>query len=246
MVSEDRPINSSSLTKFRRQRLKDMNLLDLLIEKTVESAIEKEIIQSLVLIVDATYTKVRYNQKTPQEILRNQSKQVRKVIYSIDDTMKEKFPKKPVEDTIEAAYTEDLVKIIEDKPKLVTYPKVKEPLNLLKETLDDDRHFIRESEDSDARVGHKSKNSSFFGYKTHLAMSDERIITGATITTGEKNDGKELKTLIEKSQKAGMVVESVVGDAAYSEKKYLLHKSTWYKARRKTQTGCTRDEKKRR
>jgi hypothetical protein len=31
------------------------------------------------------------------------------------------------------------------------------------------------------KVGHKTANSSFFGYKTHLAMSEERIITTATV-----------------------------------------------------------------
>lgn len=47
-------------------------------------------------------------------------------------------------------------------------------------------------------------------------MSEESIITAATVTTGEKN-GEQLETLIEKSIKAGMKVETVIGDAAYSE-----------------------------
>jgi hypothetical protein len=72
--------------------------------------------------------------------------------------------------------------------------------------------------DPDAKVGHKTADSSFFGYKTHLAMNEERIITAATITTGEKSDGKELQTFIEKSKSAGMEVEAVIGDTAYSEK----------------------------
>lgn len=67
-----------------------------------------------------------------------------------------------------------------------------------------------------------SADSSFFGYKSHIAMSEERIITAATITTGERNDGKELQTLIEKSKAAGMSVETVIGDTAYSEKTILL------------------------
>jgi len=45
-------------------------------------------------------------------------------------------------------------------------------------------------------------------------MNEERIITAATVTTGEKNDGKQLETLIEKSMQAGM---EVIGDTAYSE-----------------------------
>jgi hypothetical protein len=43
------------------------------------------------------------------------------------------------------------------------------------------------------------------------------------ITTGEKNDGKQLQTLIEKSQAAGMQVETVIGDTAYSEKDNLTY-----------------------
>ena len=49
-------------------------------------------------------------------------------------------------------------------------------------------------------------------------MSDERIITAAIVTTGEKSDGKYLQELIEKSQETGMEIETVIGDTAYSEK----------------------------
>lgn len=49
-------------------------------------------------------------------------------------------------------------------------------------------------------------------------MTPERIITAATITSGERHDGKELENLIEKSQNNGIEVEAVIGDGAYSEK----------------------------
>ena len=67
-------------------------------------------------------------------------------------------------------------------------------------------------------MGHKTADSSFFGYKTHIAMNEERIITAAVITTGEKSDGKQLQTLIEKSHETGMEIDTVIGDTAYSEK----------------------------
>ncbi len=46
-------------------------------------------------------------------MLRNRSKKVRKIIYTIDESMKEKFPTKPAEDTIEAEleYTQKLVEV---------------------------------------------------------------------------------------------------------------------------------------
>ena len=87
MAPEDEVINPSSLTKFRKLRLKDMNLLDMLIAKTVQIALDKGIIKSKSIIVDATHTKSRYNQKTPREALQNQSKKLRRTIYEIDETM---------------------------------------------------------------------------------------------------------------------------------------------------------------
>lgn len=50
--------------------------------------------------------------------------------------------------------------------------------------------------------------------KTHLAMSEERIVTAATITSGEKHDGKELKILVDKSKNARIEVETIIGDGA--------------------------------
>ncbi|WP_374702655.1 IS1182 family transposase, partial [Bacillus sp. V33-4] len=220
MAPEDSVIDPSSLTKFRKLRLKDVNLLDMLINKTVEIAIEKEIITSKSIICDATHSKARYNQMTPKEVLMERSKKLRKAIYKVDESMKEKFPAKTKTDVLEdeIAYSQELIEIIEKEETLIQYPKVKEQLNLLKETVADDIEQLQCSKDHDAKVGHKTADSSFFGYKTHMAMSEERIITAAVITTGEKNDGKQLQTLIEKSMEAGMEIETVIGDTAYSEK----------------------------
>ena len=52
-------------------------------------------------------------------------------------------------------------------------------------------------------------------------MTEERIITAAVVTSGEKHDGKQLKALVEKSRAAGVEVESVTGDGAYSEKENI-------------------------
>lgn len=64
MATEEDVIDPSLLTKFRKLRLMDMKLLDLLIGKTVEIAIEKGVIRSASIIVVATHTKARYTQKT--------------------------------------------------------------------------------------------------------------------------------------------------------------------------------------
>ncbi|MBW3496825.1 IS1182 family transposase [Bacillus sp. FDAARGOS_1420] len=220
MAPEEHVIEPSSLTKFRKLRLEDVTLLDILINKTVEIAIENKIIKSNSIIVDSTHTKARYNQKSPKDILMDRSKKLRKVVYKIDENMKNKFPTKNATDTLEDEihYCQKLIEVIEKENTLSQYPKIKEGVNLLKETVTDDIEHLQISKDHDAKVGHKTTDSSFFGYKTHIAMSEERIITAVTITSGEKNDGKQLDTLIEKSIEAGIQVEAVIGDAAYSGK----------------------------
>lgn len=225
MAPEESVIDPSSLTKFRKLRLKDLNLLDLLIGKTVELALSQGILKNNSIIVDATHTKARYNQKSSREILHDRSRKLRKAIYSIDESLKAKLPVKNTVDTLEAEidYCQKLIEVTETKLGIAQLPKITEPLNLLKETVDDDVEQLRISQDQDARVGHKSADSSFFGYKTHIAMTEERIITAAIVTTGEKNDGKQLQTLIEKSKAAGMSVNTVIGDMAYSEKENLTY-----------------------
>jgi len=225
MAPEESVIDPSSLTKFRKLRLKDLNLLDLLIGKTVELAIGQGILKSTSIIVDATHTKARYNQKSPREILQDRSRKLRKAIYGIDESLKTKLPAKNTLDTLEAEidYCQKLIEVTETKLGIAQLPKITEPLNLLKETVEDDVEQLRISQDQDARVGHKSADTSFFGYKTHIAMTEERIITAAIVTTGEKHDGKQLQELIEKSQAAGMHVEAVIGDTAYSEKDNITY-----------------------
>ena len=192
MAPEETVINPSSLTKFRKLRLKDMNLLDMLISKTVQTALDKKIIKSKSIIVDATHTKSRYNQKTLRQALQEQSKKLRRTVYEVDETMKKKFPNKNTEDSLEKEleYCKQLLSIVKDNEDICSYPKVQEKLNLLEESVNDDLEHLETSKDNDARIGHKTADTSFFGYKTHIAMTEERIITAATITSGEKTDGK--------------------------------------------------------
>ncbi len=223
MMPEDDVIDSSSLTKFRKLRLKDTDLLNLLINKTVTIAIDKGIIRSKSIIVDATHTLSRSNPFSALEVLRERSKLLRKSIYSFDEGWKDQMPKKNLDNDIEKElkYCKELEKHIEKDLSISSIPTVKEKLNLLKETIEDTQENYTLSKDTEAKTGHKSSDSSFFGYKTHLAMTEERIITAATVTSGEKGDGPELPKLLEISQQNGIEVDTVIGDAAYSGKENL-------------------------
>ena len=87
-------INPNSLCKFRKLRLQDNGLMNLLIEKTVSIAVEKGIIKSQTIIVDSTHTGLRSNPYSSVDVLKLRSKQLRKVIYDFNDEVKESLPKK--------------------------------------------------------------------------------------------------------------------------------------------------------
>lgn len=224
---ETQLIDPSLLTVFRRERLRDNdeNLMDKLISKTVEIAMDKGLIEvKNKIIVDSTHTNAMYNHISPREELIRQAKELRKSIYKIDETMHDKMPKKRessglIEDQI--TYTRELLKMVKDDGRFEKLPGIKEQINYLEETMNDTEIELEYSKDQDAKIGHKTADTSFFGYKTHIAETPERIITAATITTGEKHDGKQLQSLIEKSQNNGIDVEAIIGDGAYSEKENL-------------------------
>ena len=234
-------IDSSLLTKFRRTRLskyeKDENgniikifdkteeLMDTMLEQTTKLGLNKQVIKRKNIgIVDSTHTLSLFGHISPREKLIEVSKKLRKSIYKLDSNMKEKMPKKReasglVEDEI--LYCNELLGVINNDGRFIETLGVVENINLLKEVIEDTEIELEYSKDAEAKVGHKTADTSFFGYKTHLMMTEERIVTAATTTTGEKHDGKELKTLIEKTQKNGIELEAIVGDGAYSEEENL-------------------------
>ena len=220
LAPEDSVIEPSSLTKFRKLRIKDDKLLDVLIQKSVQIALEHNLIKSKILIVDATHTKSHYNHKKPQEILRERSKALRKTIYQHSEDIKIEFPKKPQEDNLEAelTYTEELMAVVEKHEELLALPAVSQKFNYLKEAVEDDLEQLEASVKEEARLGHKTADSSFYGYKSHIAMTDERIITACVVTSGEQSDGKYLPELYAKTKENSLDIETIIGDAAYSGK----------------------------
>ena len=104
------------------------------------------------------------NPYSPIEMLRQRSKLLRKAVYLMDDDLKGQMPEKNDSNDIlkEIAYCKELQKLIESDEALSEIPAVKEKLNLLKETVDDTRESHAITKDMDAKVGHKTADSSFF------------------------------------------------------------------------------------
>lgn len=222
LMPEDDVIDPSLLTKFRRQRLQDINLLDLLISKSISIAKENGLLKSKTLIVDSTHTVSRYTPQSQVEELKKRSAALRKSLYGLDEKIKSQLPEKydGVDLEKELEYENLLIEKVKTIP-FVQLPVVYEKLNFLSEAIDDIRDHYTTSIDQDARIGHKTADTEFFGYKTHIAITEEGLISAATITSGERSDGPELPKLIDKSIENGIDVEDVIGDGAYSDTKNL-------------------------
>lgn len=218
LTPDDKTIDSSLLTKFRKTRITEDMLEDMLTE-TIRQAIDKGLIKSKAIIVDSTHTYSKGNPETPTQILRRLTKGLRREIYQTQPELAEYFPEKPLETAEieeELEYTKELIEVLDGK---LAYKASSKQYEKVKELLQDDKiKSIQSSEDNEATIGHKSKEDSFFGYKNHIAITDERLITGLEITTGRAADTKILETLVEKSRKNGIEVNEILGDKAYSSK----------------------------
>lgn len=217
LAPEDDVIDSTTLTKFRRIRLKDVNLMDMLINKSVSIAKENGIRLSKKIIVDSTHTLSRSNPVLPANALQKQAKILRKSVYEADAKMKDRLPQKYEGNDLEKTmdYIAELLTYLQDQ-KVAIYSSVSEKMSYLAEMMDDIADHYTVSADPDARIGHKAADSEFFGYKGHLAVTPERLVVAATMTSGEKGDGPELPELIRKAKENVPDLEEVVGDGAYS------------------------------
>lgn len=218
LAPEDSTIDSSLLTKFRKIRISEDILEDMLTE-TIRQAIEKGLIKSRAIIVDSTHSYSKSNFETPTQMLRKMSKSLRKEIYQTQIELAAHFPEKPLETANideEISYTQQLIMALEGKLGHKNSQKILEKIKLL---LDDDKiKGIQSTQDEEATTGHKSKEDSFFGYKNHIAMTDERLISAIKVTTGKASDTKVMTRLIEQSEKNGIKIDEVIGDMAYSSK----------------------------
>ena len=142
--------------------------------------------------MDVTHTRRQYSVQTPIEMLRSVSKTIRKQLYHYAPEVKEKVPPKlhataSLEE--EVAYTQELIHFATDYIK--QHDNIKQATEKALTVLKDEAYqSILSVSDQEAKRGYKSSTESFVGYKSHLVITEERIITVLEVTTGEVSDGK--------------------------------------------------------
>ena len=230
---EDTLPSPSLLTKFRTQRMKDITPDDVLTE-IVRQAVENGIVKSKEICVDATHTEANCTKKVPERIMKHLAQKIFgslvKYEGSIPEGIDTNIPNyKEIEDHKKAKqvmkeYLEKLVR--ETREKISAESKVNDILNETTEILSDEKFLLqkglRSLTDPEARVGRKSKNDDFFGYKTEYAMTaEERVITAVNVYDGAHVDGTDTEELLERTEKAGVEIREFYGDKAYFRKDIL-------------------------
>jgi transposase len=217
-------IDPSLMTKFRKLRITE-DILEEMLRETVRQAIEKGIIKSSAILVDATHSAANAKQVMPTQVLRELSRQLRREIYKNLPDLSEEFPEKPeatAELDEEIDYTRRLLEATAKGVKSGNIQGIADLHRHIGELLESDEiRKIRSKNDEDARLGHKSRNELFFGYKNHIAMTEEGIISGVEVSTGSEADNGYLIALSEKSRNNGIDVKEIVGDMAYVSQRNL-------------------------
>ncbi|HYE69779.1 MAG TPA: IS1182 family transposase [Anaerovoracaceae bacterium] len=227
---EDSLPNPSQLSRFRNHRL-GASEVDEVLKSVARQCIDKGIIKSKTLILDATHTHASVQRERPIEVLQNAAKRLFRVVVKKHPKLEKKLPRMPrLEkdatdgEKIMLHYLAELGETVEEF--LPDHEgAIREKIQIAKQIVEDERLLsnkgILSAIDPDARFGWKSSTTSFFGYKEHIAMTEEEIITAVKVTTGTEDDGKQLGDLLKQSLESGMKVEEIIADTAYSGKDNL-------------------------
>jgi transposase len=215
---EDPLPETSLLTKFRTQRLKDISI-DAIITEIVRQCVERGIIKSSNgIAIDTTHIEANTIKKVPERIMKHLAKNIFKAMgqeeYEIPDYTQ-------IEDHGEAKqvmkdYLEDLIEQVDEKSPEEVIQAAQEAQEILESDLFIEQKGIRSLVDKDARVGYKSKTHSFYGYKAEICQTtDGSLITSVTVEPGSYVDGRNFKDHIETTLQSGLTLTGVYGDKAY-------------------------------
>jgi transposase len=223
--------DASLLAKFRTQRLKN-HTLDEVLTKIVKQCVEKGLIKGTGSGTDTTHIEANCVKKTPERIMKHSAEKIfaglKEDIGSVPSVIDTDIPDyKSIEDHNEAKavmkrYLEGVIEKSESLGKEKTQSAVLEA----REILSDDKFIaqtgVRSLSDRDARVGHKSKNDNFFGYKCEFSMmTEERIITAVQTKSGEYKDGAGFDALFDRTLESGVFIDEVYCDKAYFRRDIL-------------------------
>lgn len=226
----------SLLTKFRKNKLEGNLTVDEVITEVVRQCVEKGILEGTGISIDTTHTEANTFKCTAERVMKRLAKKIFKTVEKefgeVPEGINQEIPNyKKIENHKEAkatmkSYLEETIQKVEETVTVENASKVTELLENAKSIINDPKFMeqkgVRSIVDQDARVGHKSKTSHFFGYKTEFMITTEdRIITAVHVDNGAYVDGSKFEELLELTKKSAVKIEKIFGDKAYFRKPIL-------------------------
>lgn len=228
MMPEEKVVESSTLSKFRTKRLKgNSDLLRELLDETISMAVERGIIKrdkdgnvKVRISYDSTHTLVIGAITEPKKGAIYYMDKLYRMLENSQEGITATLPAIPQKFGSSA----EAVTMLEDVCEkvrtmgLVTSLGVSRLLHRMEEAVEDYKTIGSYCcADRDARLGYKSVNKPFVGYKNHIGTDvDSGLIVNIETTTGNASDttvGREMITSDIKREDIG--VTQILGDGAY-------------------------------
>ncbi|MDM5214675.1 hypothetical protein QUF94_25185 [Peribacillus sp. NJ4] len=177
----------SQLSRFRNHRLGADNVVKV-VDAIINQCIDKGLIKSKSIILDSTHSYECIQAKANQSI----DEAANRLIRAVKKKNKKVYQELPTLPKLEEAsdetlakemlhYLAELVEMVEEK---IPYAKgaINEKMTIAKQIVEDEcllaKKGIQSAVDPDARFAWKSTTKNFTGYKSHLALTEEEMITG--------------------------------------------------------------------
>ncbi len=242
LAVDEEPPDYSTLCTFRAQRLGEDKFRQVF-EKIVQQCIDGGLVTGKRQIIDSTHilADITINSLTglvslcQQNVLRDVEKQNPKIAEKLGSkepqyTKQDKFARQEEHLEKEVAKAKDLMDAVTEELKqkrLEVTPELVKDLNLLEKAAVTDRteeatDRLVSPIDQDARAG-KKEHKHWAGYKGHLVVEEEsEIITAIETTPANKDDGGQLKTLLNQQKQAyGLIPQELSADKAYGARANL-------------------------
>jgi transposase len=221
---EDPLPHPSLLSLFRVHKI-GAGEVETLLTEIVKQCIEKGIVKSSTIIIDATHTQSKFEASKPLQVLKHASNRLLRAVKKYNTKVIKHLPKAPELSGEKMEQEKQMLHYLAELGQAIEQVvpdaegALRQRLSEAKKIVEDERLLawkgVKSAIDPDARFGWKSNTESFFGYKESISMTEDGIITAVKVESGNKSDPKALPDLIKQTEATGLNIDEVIADKAY-------------------------------
>jgi Transposase and inactivated derivatives len=224
-LNPEDPLPDPSLLSIFRVHKIGAGEVETLLTEVVKQCVEKGLIQSKSIIIDATHTHSKFEPSKPLKVLKQAAQRLIRAVRKYNPKLVKKLPAQPELNgetrEMEKQALHYLARLGESIEESVpdAAGSLKERIEEARKIVSDERLLawkgVQSAIDPDARFGWKTKLDSFFGYKESIAMTEDGVIVALKVDPGNASDPKAFPDLMKQVNEIGLEVKEVIADKAY-------------------------------